>query len=547
MRRFLEYVVDEELDGRGDQIKAYSIATSALDRSPSFDPQADPIVRVTGSKLRGNLELYYATDGQNDPIHIAIPTGTYRPAIAQHGGGNSIAPEHGTTQVRRWPARHRSWITALVLIAMLGLAGFLAATLGYLPASWFGPASNTIAEIPEAQPPVLEVLPFAPAADRRENLFASGLRHQLIVDLAQFKSIRVRESVPGETQGASSTDALLLPAIYRISGAVHNTGDDFRLGLALVKAADDTVMWSRNIRFPGNDFTFHVTLLQTINAIAAEIASETGVVHMDALNRLRVRTEVLGNRNTSEYECLLLSYAYDNAKTEEDEAAARTCLQERTSHGSKNSSLWAAWALMRMLDWTRQGKLVDDSILQEALAAARRAVTLDPANSVAYANLGSILSVMGNRADAITAYERGLELNPSNPALHFHIGWQRALGGDWEGGMPLIKRAIALSPVAPGYMRIALSIDAFRREDYETALGEAETVLQSGDERGTALAYAAAVGLHDRDLIRRYAAALRQTEGFDPADPIGEIRRAFSNPDVMRIYDQVLSQSPVSW
>ena len=45
LQRFLEYVVAEEYAGRGPEIKAYSIAISALERPDSFDPQSDPIVR----------------------------------------------------------------------------------------------------------------------------------------------------------------------------------------------------------------------------------------------------------------------------------------------------------------------------------------------------------------------------------------------------------------------------------------------------------------------------------------------------------------------
>ncbi len=43
---FLTYIVERKLDGAEDRIKAYCIATGALGRPASFDPQNDPIVRV---------------------------------------------------------------------------------------------------------------------------------------------------------------------------------------------------------------------------------------------------------------------------------------------------------------------------------------------------------------------------------------------------------------------------------------------------------------------------------------------------------------------
>ena len=44
-KAILAYVVNEELDGQGARIKAYSIGIQVLDRPDSFDPIADSIVR----------------------------------------------------------------------------------------------------------------------------------------------------------------------------------------------------------------------------------------------------------------------------------------------------------------------------------------------------------------------------------------------------------------------------------------------------------------------------------------------------------------------
>src|SRR6185312_2890509 len=52
---FLRYVVEATLDGHADRIKGYTIATEALGRTPDFDPQSDPIVRVEATRLRRAL------------------------------------------------------------------------------------------------------------------------------------------------------------------------------------------------------------------------------------------------------------------------------------------------------------------------------------------------------------------------------------------------------------------------------------------------------------------------------------------------------------
>jgi hypothetical protein len=49
---FLRFFVLETLAGRGDRLKAYTIAVGALGRDKTFDPQTNPIVRVDAGRLR---------------------------------------------------------------------------------------------------------------------------------------------------------------------------------------------------------------------------------------------------------------------------------------------------------------------------------------------------------------------------------------------------------------------------------------------------------------------------------------------------------------
>lgn len=82
---FLTYVVEATLAGSADRLKAYTIATQALGRSASFDPQTDPIVRVEAGRLRQALARYYADEGRCDPIVVAQPRGSYVPVFRQRG------------------------------------------------------------------------------------------------------------------------------------------------------------------------------------------------------------------------------------------------------------------------------------------------------------------------------------------------------------------------------------------------------------------------------------------------------------------------------
>jgi len=82
-REFFQFVVLETLDGRSHEIKGYTVATQVFGRKNDFDQATDPIVSIQANKLRRSLERYYLVAGQQDPVRIDIPKGTYVPTFRE--------------------------------------------------------------------------------------------------------------------------------------------------------------------------------------------------------------------------------------------------------------------------------------------------------------------------------------------------------------------------------------------------------------------------------------------------------------------------------
>jgi hypothetical protein len=78
---FLRFVVEATLRGESPRIKGYTVAIEALGKAENFDPQTDPIVRITAGRLRRALERYYGEDGATDSVIIDIPRGHYVPTF----------------------------------------------------------------------------------------------------------------------------------------------------------------------------------------------------------------------------------------------------------------------------------------------------------------------------------------------------------------------------------------------------------------------------------------------------------------------------------
>ena len=79
LRNFLQFIVKSALLGEYDRIKETSIAVAVFEKSPSFDPREEPIVRVEARRLRAKLSVYYETEGALDPVIIHLPKGAYVP------------------------------------------------------------------------------------------------------------------------------------------------------------------------------------------------------------------------------------------------------------------------------------------------------------------------------------------------------------------------------------------------------------------------------------------------------------------------------------
>jgi Tol biopolymer transport system component len=152
MNRFLKYVVETALEGKGALIKEYVIALEVFDKSDAYDPREDSTVRTEASKLRARLSRYYENEGQEDPVIISVPKGGYVPAF--QGRRDEIAAVSSTA---RRPGQNR--LIAAALAAAIAGAGIF----------WFSRSQPT----PQ---PRLVPLTSLPGVEKQPSLSPDGSR-----------------------------------------------------------------------------------------------------------------------------------------------------------------------------------------------------------------------------------------------------------------------------------------------------------------------------------------------------------------------------------
>jgi hypothetical protein len=128
MRDFLNYVCNRALQDPAADIHEQEIGCAVFDRPPGYDTSADNIVRVNASQVRKKLQVYFATEGADEPIVIAMPKGQYSPVFQER------MPEEVAIPAPPAPLPGRPWLRPVEIgmacsapiLALLSIALFIA-------------------------------------------------------------------------------------------------------------------------------------------------------------------------------------------------------------------------------------------------------------------------------------------------------------------------------------------------------------------------------------------------------------------------------------
>lgn len=191
--RLLRYVVERTLAGERDQLKEYVLGVEVFDRSDTYDPRIDSIVRVEARRLRAKLEDYYQGPGAADPVVITMVRGGYVPVFAQPVAREIAAATSTTSAGPTTP--HASKLTRwLALAAIVGaIVAIVIAGRWALPGLTGSEASSGIR---------VAVLPFAHFSTEPDVAMVAAR----VTDGVTSNLARVRElSVVSRTSAAQFT------------------------------------------------------------------------------------------------------------------------------------------------------------------------------------------------------------------------------------------------------------------------------------------------------------------------------------------------------
>jgi hypothetical protein len=400
---FLSFSVNQTLEGKGEALKAYTIATEVLGRPQGFDPQTDPIVRVEATRLRRALDRYYTAEGTQAELRIIMPRGGYAVEFESGSQGTS-APDAAPKPHRRKRRQPRIAqivaIVALVITASVG-AGFalwpqFSRTFSITEVTK-APAVQPASLVPNADalPVAIGALPFKPrlaAIAVAHDLAIPGLSQAITSVMSHFDGLTVYDA--SVLVGPPPDDLYVLEAQISDATAHH-------IELRLTHAASRRILWARPITPPhDND-----GLLVMAKKVAVEIIGRDGMIFSDALPANGDHTSLDGKPHA----CLATVIVAIRAKNDTAlNGPARTCLDKLKSLAPNSAILMGLSVQLRIIEIGSDPELI--------LSEAKRAYGLDPHNALALQIMASAIETQ-NFGLALRYGELAIERNPFDPTL----------------------------------------------------------------------------------------------------------------------------------
>jgi serine/threonine protein kinase/tetratricopeptide (TPR) repeat protein len=355
--------------------------------------------------------------------------------------------------------------------------------------------------------PSLAVLYFENlSSDKESEYFCAGITEDILTDLSKIKGLRVASRNAVVRYRGTAVDparvASELGVRAVLEGSVRRAGDRVRISAQLINGSDGFHLWAER----------YDRTLEDVFAVQEEIAKSIAEALRVTLSPAETKNLVQGRPDdVRAYDLYLRGREAYGRYTRESLAEALDLFHQAIALDSNYALAWAGIADChgQMIQYDFTGDVVETGRL--GLAAARRAIALNPSLPEAHKAEALVLLHQGDLAGSVASLERALEANPRfTPAL-INLGVNRVIWADLAGAERCFRFALEVDPeeiFTAGWLATVLRL---------TSRGDAALeILDALVERATGPFYATMVELNRvMNFLARgdYAAAERARQG----------------------------------
>lgn len=401
-------------------------------------------VIVSGSaydQLQGKFEIPLDFVGELQVKNISRPIRAYRLRLA--GKARPFVRVH--------PPHRGALMVATACVLLLASGGV----------SWFlWPEQKT-------EKPSIAVLPFENnGSDEATARLAGGLTQDIITDLSRTTDFDVIARGSTEVYKGKPLDVRQigrdLDVRYVLGGSVQREGDRLRATAQLMDATTGANIWSDRWDRPAGDFFELQTEIS--DRVFSQFEMAKGPIKGKVITAARRKMP----QSLTAYELTLLGVEKQLSPTRESIAESIKILDMAVAADPDYAPAWANLASAHVMAANFGADREQSS--RAAMAAAERAVVVDPNDADAHAALGEILANKGDFERARSELETALRLMPGSFAiLVAYLSWASAFG-EPALGAELADRAVRLNPHFQPWASGGLRYAYFMAGRYEDAL-----------------------------------------------------------------------------
>lgn len=417
--RFLRFVVAETLEGRGDQLKGYTIGTGVFGKDKDFDPEQDSLVRIHAGRLRRLLRVYYLDHGKNDPIHIDIHKGGYHPIFSKR----NLVADNTKISAGLYPIRE----------------------------------------------PSVAVLPFKNlSGDPDKEYFAFGFSEELSIELTKYEDLKIVNCWHRPDAEISGNLCDRFGARFMIDGSLQMQNEEIRILIKVLDLVTGKQIWAERYNRVF-DATNLIQIQEDIaDVVAKTVGSEVGVVLRQLTKEsTRVRPEKL-----EVFDAILQFYYYEaNVSPLVAEVTfqkLQIALASAPTSGIIHAMIADMLGNLYALDYQNY-----EGILEKMDELVEKALALEPENDIVNIIYSFIIFIQNEKEKFLRQLNHCLSFNFTSPFRLGILGFSLALFGEWKQGIEILKRAMNRNIGYPKFFHGVTCLNFYRQSKFEEALTEA--------------------------------------------------------------------------
>jgi len=377
-------------------------------------------------------------------------------------------------------------------------------------------------ELPDK--PSIAVLPFTNmSGDPDQEYFADGITEDIITELSKFRWFFV---IARNSTFVFKGQAIDLRQVgrdlgvrYVLEGSVRKAANRVRVTSQLIDAETGNHVWAeRYDRSLEDIFELQDEITATIaGAIEPELAGS------ERKRALRKPTEHLGAWDLLQRGAALL-WQNDRTSLLDGLEIIRQAVALDPSFGEAYGYLAFGAFCLLVYEWTDE----PDAILQQGIADAGRAISIEHRDYFAHHALGRLNTIAGGHPAAVRALETCVNLNPNFALGYVGLAEAHVYAGSPEAAISYADKAIRLSPRDPMLwdMLHYKASACIRLNDFDRAIELFEQVCEFPTAQYVSSATLAALyGLQDRTAEAEKA--LERARRLEPGLSVALMKKVY--------------------